>query len=180
MAILLHGVLLLGVNVAIHQAHQNIFRQPFSYSSLTVRLIPDDEEVVHNPKVILGNPLRRSADVDEKIRAEARILFALPKNNTVVDLQSTALPAIDKPLDMDQLRIQARQIARENEVAGSRIRSGSALPILSSSNSESETGLGRAIKKSARPDCRAAYADAGLMAIPLLLRDAVTDRGCRW
>jgi hypothetical protein len=45
---------------------------------------------------------------------------------------------------------------------------------------ERETRLGQAIARSSRSDCRSAYAGAGLFAIPLLIRDAVTDRGCKW
>ncbi len=30
------------------------------------------------------------------------------------------------------------------------------------------------------PDCRTAYAGLGLLAIPLLIKDTITDSGCRW
>jgi hypothetical protein len=30
------------------------------------------------------------------------------------------------------------------------------------------------------PDCRTAYAKMGLLAIPLLIRDTITDSGCKW
>lgn len=45
---------------------------------------------------------------------------------------------------------------------------------------ERETALGRAIARSARADCRTAYAGAGLFAIPALILDAATDNGCKW
>jgi hypothetical protein len=45
---------------------------------------------------------------------------------------------------------------------------------------EPETVLGRRIKQAAHPDCRTRYASAGLLAIPLLLNDAVRDGGCTW
>ena len=45
---------------------------------------------------------------------------------------------------------------------------------------EPETKLGRAIQKAAQPDCRDAYAGLGLLAVPVLIADAITDKGCRW
>lgn len=43
-----------------------------------------------------------------------------------------------------------------------------------------ETVLGRAMDKAYRPDCRQRYADSGLLALPLLLRDAAAGSGCQW
>jgi len=40
--------------------------------------------------------------------------------------------------------------------------------------------LGKAIQKAAQPDCRDAYAALGLLAVPFLLKDTITDTGCRW
>jgi hypothetical protein len=45
---------------------------------------------------------------------------------------------------------------------------------------EKETKLARDIGKAAQPDCRDAYAALGLLAVPFLLKDALTDAGCRW
>jgi hypothetical protein len=45
---------------------------------------------------------------------------------------------------------------------------------------EAETKLGRAMQKAAQPDCRDAYAAFGLLAVPFLLKDTITDTGCRW
>lgn len=42
------------------------------------------------------------------------------------------------------------------------------------------TPLGIAVATSSRPDCRSAYAGAGLFAIPFLLKDAIGDKGCKW
>lgn len=75
----------------------------------------------------------------------------------------------------------ARRIARESGRTGTG-RSGTGLPALAVPKPEAETPLGQAIGKAARPDCRSAYAgaDLGLLAIPLLVKDTVTDRGCKW
>jgi hypothetical protein len=45
---------------------------------------------------------------------------------------------------------------------------------------ERKSKLATDIEKSARPDCRTAHADSGLLAVVPLVRDAVSDKGCRW
>ncbi|MET4575316.1 hypothetical protein [Ottowia thiooxydans] len=37
-----------------------------------------------------------------------------------------------------------------------------------------------AIERAQRPDCRSAHAGAGVLAIPLLLADSISGRGCKW
>ena len=43
-----------------------------------------------------------------------------------------------------------------------------------------ESKLARDIQKAAKPDCRDAYAGLGLLAVPVLIADAIIDKGCRW
>ncbi len=43
-----------------------------------------------------------------------------------------------------------------------------------------QTRLAKEIERSRRKDCRNAYAGAGLLALPILLKDTVTDSGCTW
>jgi len=45
---------------------------------------------------------------------------------------------------------------------------------------EPESKLARDIQKAAKPDCRDAYAGLGLLAVPVLIANAITDKGCRW
>jgi hypothetical protein len=72
-----------------------------------------------------------------------------------------------------------RQAGRETP--GSDSRRTSVVPLnLSPPKPEPDSKLGRAIQKAAQPDCRDAYAGLGLLAIPLLLKDTITDVGCRW
>ncbi len=40
--------------------------------------------------------------------------------------------------------------------------------------------LSDAIRKTLRPDCKEAYSEAGLLALPALIKDALQDKGCRW
>ena len=106
-----------------------------------------------------------------------------------------AAPAIDRPyapgqelmprdaarsdgaprLDLDATRRLARAINRA-PVTASR---GRAL-IFTSPPPETESRLGRAIAKAAQPDCRDAFAGLGLLALPILIAEAITDTGCRW
>jgi hypothetical protein len=85
-------------------------------------------------------------------------------------------PAESAPaIDLDA----ARRFARE---AG-RSRSGVIAQDLRNfepAQPEIETAAARAIAKAARPDCRTEYAGMGLFAIPFLLKDTVTDSGCKW
>ena len=45
---------------------------------------------------------------------------------------------------------------------------------------ERKSKLTEGIEKAARPDCRAAHSDKGLLAVVPLVGDAVKDKGCRW
>jgi hypothetical protein len=60
-------------------------------------------------------------------------------------------------------------------------RSSGLVPLnLSPPVPDPETKLAHDIQKAAKPDCRDAYAGLGLLAVPVLLADAITDKGCRW
>ncbi len=45
---------------------------------------------------------------------------------------------------------------------------------------ETRTRLEKEIEKAARPDCKQAYAGAGLLAVVPLVLDAARDKGCKW
>ncbi|MDE2454390.1 MAG: hypothetical protein KGL43_12425, partial [Burkholderiales bacterium] len=45
---------------------------------------------------------------------------------------------------------------------------------------ETRSKLADEIEKSARPDCRSAYQDMGLLAAVPLAADSVRGKGCRW
>jgi hypothetical protein len=88
-----------------------------------------------------------------------------------------APPAPNKPagLDVEATRALARNLHR----APATTKPGRAMD-LSGPKPDTESTLGRAIGKAAQPDCRVAYAGLGLLGIPFLLFDTVTDTGCRW
>jgi hypothetical protein len=43
-----------------------------------------------------------------------------------------------------------------------------------------ENKLEQAVSRSSRADCRTRYAHMGLLAIPFLLNDTASDKGCKW
>lgn len=75
------------------------------------------------------------------------------------------------PLDYDALKRSARSIARERHRPAS-VDSIETLP--------QHEVFSRQMEKAARQDCERAHSHLGLLAIPLLLRDTVTDKGCKW
>ncbi|MFA6311362.1 MAG: hypothetical protein WCV99_04090 [Sterolibacterium sp.] len=94
--------------------------------------------------------------------------------------QTAPPPTTGAPqFDLDALRQQARDLERRGRkappVAPQNLGQTLPTPIL-----ESDTPLTRPIAKALRPDCKTAYAPAGLFAIPALLYDTVRDKGCQW
>lgn len=45
---------------------------------------------------------------------------------------------------------------------------------------EEPSALAQGIAKAARPSCKDAHSAGGLLALPMLLADTLTDRGCKW
>ena len=95
-------------------------------------------------------------------------------------LKTSETPSDDRtadgsPLvDLDAAREIARQTVRSPPDRAAVIER--KVPDLT----EPETVLGRKINRATRADCRTSYAGAGLLAIPLLLRDAAREAGCKW
>ena len=75
-------------------------------------------------------------------------------------------------------REASRQRAREIAARGLESRGVFTLPIPPPPERESKEG--RAIDKATKPDCRTAYAGLGLLAVPVLVANAITDSGCKW
>jgi hypothetical protein len=109
-------------------------------------------------------------------RVERSRLSGSSPNSADLPAQSKTRPDGDRSaphIDTEAARGMVREIerARENRAGP---------PTSAKSGLEYDTPLGRSIAKAARPDCRTAYAGAGLLAIPVLVWDAFTDGGCRW
>lgn len=77
-------------------------------------------------------------------------------------------------IDLDAARASARQTARAQSAPMT------GMEQETTDSAEAETALGQKISRAAHPDCRTSYAGAGLLALPLLLKDAVSEGGCRW
>jgi hypothetical protein len=90
-------------------------------------------------------------------------------------VQAEPAPGKTGGIDLDA----ARQLARDS----ARSRSGmlaNELPNLAPAKPAYQSQLARDIDKATRPDCRTEYAGMLLLAIPMLLKDAITDTGCKW
>lgn len=145
-------------------------------------------------------PQSAAADSDQdlvekrQMKIDARLFKRTPSEHIDGGNESTSIPtqitapfsasgpganaselASSPAVDIDAARRIARQMARAQggDPAQQPLRQ-------APSAIERETPLGQAISRSVRSDCRNAYAGAGLFALPLLIRDAVTDRGCKW
>jgi len=77
-------------------------------------------------------------------------------------------------IDREAARERAREIASGR--TGSRGVFNLPLPV----PPEKKTKEAIAIEKAARPDCREAYSGMGLLAVPVLVANAITDSGCKW
>ena len=101
-----------------------------------------------------------------------------PANQTPLGMvetpADTGSASVAPSIDLDAARAIARQTARALPAPATRTTQDA------TDAAEPETVLGRRISRAARPDCRTSYAGAGLLAIPLLLKDAVSDGGCTW
>ncbi|HEY4318426.1 MAG TPA: hypothetical protein VGN04_12560 [Herbaspirillum sp.] len=74
-------------------------------------------------------------------------------------------------MDYDAMKQIARSIAHKSE---KHLLPGSDKKLTSSQK------FANAIDQAKRSDCRSAHAHLGILAIPILLKDAVTDEGCKW
>lgn len=83
---------------------------------------------------------------------------------------SIAVPTVD----LDRIKDRARNLARQG--TGPR----TAIPFFTAPpppKKDVEKAFDKALK---RPECKDAYADMGLAAVVPLIRDALTEKGCKW
>ena len=101
-----------------------------------------------------------------------------PANQTPIRMVETPADSgsasVSPSIDLEAARAIARQTVRSQPAPLARTEQNG------TDAAEPETVLGRKIQRAANPDCRTSYAGAGLLAIPLLLKDAVSDGGCKW
>ncbi len=78
-------------------------------------------------------------------------------------------------VDLDAAKSLARQIGKRTSGPSAQQRLESRL-----NNPVRIDPLAKAVGSAARPDCKTAHSGAGLLALPMLAWDSVTDSGCRW
>lgn len=88
---------------------------------------------------------------------------------------STMTPPEAPRLDLDNLR----QLARHNE-RGRQLTPAEQLRAAQQADQSIEAKIDIAAQKAQRGDCRTAHADTGLLAPLFMLKDAITDKGCKW
>jgi hypothetical protein len=106
-------------------------------------------------------------------------IFGAPEVNEDLFRPRTDTAAPTPPgaphLDLDATRRRAGEIAREGDGSPGVLNLVAPPP-----KDVRKIDLGEAIAKAAKPDCRHAYADLGLLAIPPLLVSTIGNGGCRW
>lgn len=96
-----------------------------------------------------------------------------PRSNaTAAALPDQNNPSL--PIDIEAAYAVARQSGKPSRSLGGQADN-SGPP-----DQDRETALGRGIAQAARSDCRTAHSGLGLVAIPFLIADVISDRGCKW
>ena len=90
---------------------------------------------------------------------------ATPAQNSISDSSSTALPSVE---DMKKSAVRAAQDFQPRRQLES---------IETLSQTEK---FGREVEKGRRKNCQTSHAHLGLLAIPFLMKDTLTDTGCKW
>jgi len=132
---------------------------------------PDDRQTLLSAET--ATPRSFAADQSLSQQANADIVAASqPSLSGSAESERTSTAHID----IDAVYGIARQAARTSRNTSASVRIEAVSPVAQ----EIETQLGRSVSKAARPDCRTAHAGLGLFALPFLIADAITDRGCKW
>jgi hypothetical protein len=119
--------------------------------------LPQPQRAAPLPPSRFGTP-----DADEEIFQPRRDVGAPPSEAPRIDLDAARKKA-------------AREIVREG--SGSR----GVFTIPSPPLPEKKSKEAMAMEKAIKPDCRTAYANMGLLAVPVLVASAIAaDGSCRW
>ncbi|WP_460537369.1 hypothetical protein [Chitinimonas naiadis] len=149
---------------------------------LQVRLLPlQTEKGAQHLEPPASSTQAAEARPARRVSARPRALIAtgearpadIVSRSTELPLESPAGPNLNVEALREQLRGDLRRQAPALGMAARQAAPPSAVR-------PRDAALAAAIEKTARPDCRNAYAEAGLLAVVPLLKDAVTGSGCKW
>lgn len=171
-SIFLHGLVLL-----LFLVQGARFNDVPAHRGLTVMLpmkpfppvTPDDRQTSQSAEATSPRPL--TPDRSTSQQANTGIVSASQPSPSVSPESESATPP---HIDIDAAYGIARQAAKSSRNTSASVRIEAASPL------EQETQLSRSVSKAARPDCRTAHAGLGLFALPFLIADTITDRGCKW
>lgn len=171
-ALLLHAAALWLLHASLRAPTQSATPPP----RVTVQLLP--APVAASPAAPAPPPRPAAPRREGRPALPARVSEAATTAPAPVDQELAAPgPALDSlPLELQRSTREAiREMERHSRGVAQAPRASEALP-------PSETALGRGIARATRPDCKDAYAGAGLLAIPLMLYEAAggTGTNCRW
>ena len=107
-----------------------------------------------------------------------RLKFGEDPDDIFKPRTSPPVGVVPPPGQAPRLNLEAAKKEQGPEIGRSSGRKG--IFNLDSPPVEPVSKLGKAIQKAAQPDCRDAYAAMGLLAVPFLMFDTITDTGCRW
>ena len=186
-SLLLHGLLLTAYNPWNVTGDRALPTSAWSrYLDVTIRAplsstVDSDQDTIRIDRTIAGARAARKNPATQLDRSDAAAStpssVAVPISPS--DAGDSGTTREPPAIDIDGARDIARQIARAR-IPGRGQDPAQQRALQNPLSFERETALSRAIARSSRSDCRIAYAGAGLFAIPLLVRDAVTGSGCRW
>jgi len=164
-SLLLHGLLLLYFGQHIFTTDISAYSEPPAVISLILHPpLATEISSTSEPSALAPSP-SLSHGIGERTHLESS------SSDSVQAVEESRSQSID----IEDAYGIARQTAKSRRGLVESQLASPAPPAL-----EQETPLSRSISKSARKDCRTAHAGLGLLALPFLIADTITDRGCKW
>ncbi|WP_394781571.1 hypothetical protein [Undibacterium sp.] len=158
---------------------------PVVYMDIS-NVLPSPQPVPAQPAAYTRAATKRGDTVRQNTRPQTRNLATIASSpspraapESLTDVSAIPppdlAPALAPRLDLDDLR----KLARDNDRSRQKTPMEQLRETQQASNSL-EARVEGAARGAQRGDCKTAYTKAGLFAPLLLLRDAVTDKGCKW
>jgi hypothetical protein len=182
LSIVLHALLVIGMKYQPLTVNFEVPKALFAFDATLRQTLRQVEDIV-TPAQRLNENARSSGKEHAQPRrpADAQPDAFVPANKPLP--ADNAVPrGSEQPaarIDFDEARRIAREFGHRDVDPRFDADAGAAIAL------ETETPAQQALAKAARPDCRTEYAGGGhvlqgLLALPLLIRDTVTNTGCKW